>query len=74
MEKKKIAIIASSILGGILAIYLGISVYFMGHFHFGAKIGDVDVSGMTATSAEEVLQKAMDEYIQPAFSQTICDW
>ena len=62
MEQKKIAIIASSIVAGLLVIYLGISIYFMGHFHFGAKIGAVDVSGMTATAAEEVLQKALDEY------------
>lgn len=62
MEQKKIVIIASSIIAGLLVVYLGISIYFMGHFHFGTKIGDVDVSGMTAASAEEVLQEALDAY------------
>lgn len=62
MEQKKIVIIASSIIAGLLVVYLGISIYFMGHFHFGTQIGDVDVSGMTAVAAEEVLQEAMDAY------------
>ena len=62
MEQKKIAIIASSIIAGLLVIYLGISIYFMGHFHVGTQIGDVDVSGMSAAAAEEVLQEALDAY------------
>lgn len=62
MEQKKIVIIASSIIAGLLVVYLGISIYFMGHFHIGTQIGDVDVSGMTAAAAEEVLQEALDAY------------
>ena len=62
MEQKKIAIIAASVVGALLVIYLGMSVYFMSHFHFGTKIGDVDVSGKSAAAAEEFLQNTLNEY------------
>ena len=62
-QKKKIWIIAGSIIGAFMVIYLGFAIYFMSHFHFGTKIGDVDVSGQSATKAEETLQQAMKEYV-----------
>ena len=62
-QKKKILIIAGSVIGAIMVIYLGFSIYFMSHFHFGTKIGDVEVSGMSATKADETLQQAMKEYV-----------
>ena len=43
LDKKKVAIIAAVVVGALMVIYLGMSIYFMSHFHFGTKIGEVDV-------------------------------
>lgn len=62
-QKKKIWIIAGSVIGALVVIYLGGSIYFMSHFHFGTKIGDVVVSGQSAAKADETLQQAMKDYV-----------
>lgn len=62
VNKKKIAIIIAIVVMVLVAIYLGLSIYFMDHFYFRSKIGSVDVSGQSATAAEKTLQQAMDEY------------
>lgn len=62
LDKKKIAIIAAAVVGALMVIYIGMSIYFMSHFYFGTKIGEVDVSGKSAASAEEFLQKTLQEY------------
>lgn len=61
-DKKKIVMIAAIAAGILAGVYLGLSIFFMSHFHFGTKIGNVDVSGKSAASAETALQKALDEY------------
>ena len=61
-DKKKAAVVAGIAIGVLLVIYLGMSIYFMSHFHFGTKIGDVDVSGKSATAAETILQNTLKEY------------
>ena len=62
IEKKKWIIVIGVVVIIFAAIYLGVSVYFMSHFYFGSKIGDVDVSGKSAAAADEELQKTMEEY------------
>lgn len=62
-DKKKIIIIVVAVVASILVIYLGFSIYFMSHFYFGTKIGNVKVSGQSATATEKTLQQAMDEYV-----------
>lgn len=62
IDKKKIVMIAAIVVGVLAGVYLGLSIFFMSHFHFGTKIGNVDVSGKSAVSAETALQKALDEY------------
>ena len=62
-QKKKIWLIAGSVVGALVLIYLGTAIYFMSHFHFGTKIGNVEVSGQSATKAEATLQQAMKEYV-----------
>ena len=62
LEKKKWIFILGAVVIVFIAIYLGVSVYFMSHFYFGSKIGDVDVSGKSVAEAELALQKTMDEY------------
>lgn len=62
LGNKKNVIIFVIVLAVIIAIYLGFSIYFMGHFFFGSKIGEVDVSGKSAVVADEELQQKMKEY------------
>jgi len=62
-QKKKILIVVVAVVASLSVIYLGLSIYFMSHFHFGTKIGNVDVSGKSAVAAEKTLQQAMDEYV-----------
>lgn len=62
IDKKKILIISALVGAVILIIYFGLSIYFMGHFYFGSKIGHVDVSGKSAAMAEVAVQQALDEY------------
>ena len=62
VDKKKIAIIVAAVIAVLAVIYLGLSIYFMDHFYFRTKIGNVDVSGKSAAAAEKELQQALDEY------------
>lgn len=62
IDKKKIIMIVATVVGVLLVVYLGLSVYFMDHFYFRSKIGNVDVSGRSAKAAEETVQKALNEY------------
>lgn len=66
VDKRKIVIIVLAIVAVVLAILAGVYIYiadhFTDHFHMGSKIGDVDVSGMTAAEADEALQKELQGY------------
>ena len=61
-NKKKIVITVGIVVGSLLAIYLGLSFYFMNHFYFRSSVNGVNVSGKTIASAKETIQKTMDEY------------
>lgn len=58
---KVIKIVAMS-LCPLIAIYLGISIYFMNHFFFGSTIYDVSVSGKTVKQAEELVSDEISGY------------
>lgn len=62
LDKKKIILIVAAVVTSLLVIYLGLSVYFMNHFYFRSKIGDIDVSGKSAAAAEKVVNNALREY------------
>lgn len=62
LDKKKMITIGVAVVGVLLVVYLGLSVYFMDHFYFRSKIGNVDVSGKSAAVAEKAVQTALDEY------------
>lgn len=62
IDKKKVCFIVACVIGVLAVIYLGFSIYFMNHFYFRTKIGEVDVSGKSVASAEKTMQQAMDEY------------
>ena len=62
MDRKEIAILVAALVAGLLVIYLGFSIYFTNHFYFGTKIGNVKVSGQTASAAEKTLQQSLKDY------------
>lgn len=46
----------------LLAIYLGMSIYFMNHFSFGSVICDVNVSGKSVEKANRDISSKLDAY------------
>lgn len=61
--KKKVLIASGVIVGILLIIYIGISVYFMNHFFFGTTINDVDVSGSSIEDAQQKIDQKLSEYV-----------
>lgn len=61
-KNKKILFTVTAIIVALIAIYIGLSIFFMSHFYFGSTINGIDVSGKTIESAKQTIQKAMDEY------------
>ena len=59
---KKPWIIAGSIVGGLLVIYLGISAFFIGHFYMNTTINGKDFSGKTTADVEEYLKGRVQDY------------
>lgn len=59
---KKPWIIAGSIVGGLLVIYLGISAFFIGHFFINTTINGKDFSGKSAADVEEYLKEQVKDY------------
>ena len=61
-KNKKILFTVTAIIVALIAIYIGLSIFFMSHFYFGSTINGIDVSGKTIETAKQTIQKAMDEY------------
>ena len=59
---KKPWIIAGSIIGGLLVIYLGISAFFIGHFFVNTTINGKDFSGKSAVDVETYLKEQVSDY------------
>lgn len=59
---KKPWIIAGSILGGLVVIYLGISAYFIGHFFINTTINGKDFSGKSAADVEAYMKEQVSDY------------
>ena len=59
----KVAKIIVMSLCPLIAMYLGVSFYFMNHFYFGSSIYDVNVSGKTVDEAEVLLADEISSYI-----------
>ena len=59
---KKFWIILGSIFGGLIAIYLGISIYFIGHFFVNTTINGKDFSGSSAAVVEEYFKEQVKDY------------
>ena len=58
-KKTRIALIS---LGSLLAIYLGISLFFVKHFTFGTKIDGIDVAGNNVNEVESKFQDKINDY------------
>lgn len=59
---KKPWIIAGSIVGGLLVIYLGVAAFFMGHFLINTTVNGKDFSGKTVADVEEYLKNQVADY------------
>lgn len=59
---KKPWIIAGSIAGGLLVIYLGIAAFFIGHFFINTTINGKDFSGRSVADVEEYLKEQVKDY------------
>ena len=59
---KKPWIIAGSIVGALVLIYLGISAYFIGHFYINTEINGRDFSGQSAAAVEEYMKEQVEGY------------
>lgn len=59
---KKPFIIAGSIVGGLVLIYLGVAAFFMSHFLVNTTINGKDFSGKSAAAVESYLQQQVDGY------------
>lgn len=46
----------------VIAMYLGVSVFFMNHFYFGSEINNIKVAGKTVTEADELISASIDKY------------
>ena len=46
----------------LLAIYLGISIFFINHFYFGSVINNISVAGKTVKQANSELSTVVDSY------------
>ena len=61
--KRNIIIISiGSIICILLAIYLGLSVYFTDHFYYGSEINSVSVSGKSISEVEEQMPEELESY------------
>ena len=59
---KKPFIIAGSIVGGLVLIYLGVAAFFMSHFLVNTTINGKDFSGKTVADVEDYLKEQVDGY------------
>lgn len=59
---KKPWIIAGSIAGALVVIYLGISAFFIGHFYIDTEINGRDFSGKTVEDVEDYIKEQVQDY------------
>lgn len=62
IDKKKKIIILGTIIGIILVIYLGGSLYFKDKFHIGFLINNIDVSANTTLEAKDKIENSLKNY------------
>lgn len=60
--KKRLIIIGSSVLGGLLLIYFGLAIFFQNHFVFGTTINGVPCAGKTLEQVEKDILKEVEGF------------
>ena len=61
--KRTIAIVCGSILGVIVAVYLGFSIFFYSHFYFNTTINGNDFSAKAIKDVEKYMSEQVDGYV-----------
>ncbi|MCR5665487.1 MAG: L,D-transpeptidase/peptidoglycan binding protein [Eubacterium sp.] len=61
-KKKKIGIIIGAIVILLAIVYVGISLYFMGHFHLNTTINGIAADGSSVQKVEEAITQKVDDY------------
>lgn len=59
---RKVWIIAGSIIGCLLLIYIGFSIFFMSHFFFRTTLNGMSVSGKTAAAVQQKAEEGIKAY------------
>lgn len=59
---KVLGIVAGCVVGVLAVAYIGVALYFGSHFMPNSKIGDIDVSLMSASDVERVLSDEIEAY------------
>ena len=59
---RKAGIIAGGVIGVLVLLYLGISVFFMSHFYINTTINGKDFSGRSASSVEAYIKEQVKDY------------
>lgn len=60
---KKYGLPAGAVLGVLVLLYVGVTVYFMGHFFVNTRMGGYDLSGKSASDAEDFWKEHISEYV-----------
>ncbi|MGL4607145.1 MAG: L,D-transpeptidase family protein [Eubacteriaceae bacterium] len=60
--KKRLMVVLGIIFGSLLGVYLGLTVYFMGHFEFNTFVNGMNVSGQSVALVEEALKELEKDY------------
>ena len=61
-RRKVLGIIGGSVLGVVLAVYLGFAIFFSSHFYFHTTINGVDYSLQTVAKVEDTMTKEVGDY------------
>ncbi len=61
--KRTIAIVCGSILGVIVAVYLGFAIFFYSHFYFNTTINGNDFSAKAIKDVEKYMSEQVDGYV-----------
>ena len=59
---RKVGIIAGGVVGVLVLLYLGISVFFMNHFYINTRINGKNFSGRSAAAVESYLKEQVKDY------------
>nr|WP_312290806.1 L,D-transpeptidase/peptidoglycan binding protein [Clostridium chromiireducens] len=61
-KRNKILIVVIASFSTLLAMYLGVSMYFVDHFYFGSTVSCINVSGKTVEEVDEQMPLKVEKY------------